>query len=345
MLVSIKVSEVAFKRLSKLAIQKNASHERLINLSFLLGLRVIEKTENPGTSERVEKGASNKVIWRTENKVSRADYFKILDELIKQHWNEKSDLEIGNMMDPKASEAVVAHRRRINLGIRRPKNGLKVSSLRSQINREEFETMVCHEGYTMVDYIKAKGFKCSRQRIEQIARMLGLKHSPEDRTPMWEILRRARLLGNLKLAEKEWLQEKVNGADSVQALAAELKIGDHDLFFFIRKLQISDERFRKHGVVTVELTCSYDKCAKKFSRFKRHVDKAIKEAKGSPVKFYCTVRCAGLDNGKARIERMLFISENYKSMTDQEIAEKLGIPARTVENLRLEMGALRRKPN
>lgn len=345
MLVSIKVSEVAFKRLSKLALQKNVSHERLINLSFLLGLRAIEKTESLTVVKSGEDDANKKVISRAEKKVCRADYFRILDELIRQHWNEKSDLQIGEMMDPKASEAVVAHRRRVNLGIRRPKNGIKIASLRSLIDREEFETMVCHEGYTMVDYIKEKGFRCSRQRIEQIARLLGLKHSPEDRTPMWEVLRRARQLGNLKLAEKEWLQEKVNEADSVQALAAELKIGAHELFFFIRKLQISDERFRKHGVVTVELTCAYDKCSKKFLRFKRHVDKAIRAAKGSPVKFYCTVRCAGLDNGKARIERMFFISENYKSMTDQEMAEKLGIPTRTVENLRLEMGALRRKPN
>ena len=342
MLISIKVSEVAFRRLVRLATQKKIPYERLINLSFLIGLRNIEKVSMPTTSKD-ESSDNGKLVFKTERRANRAQYFKILDGLIKDHWQTKSDREIGQLMDPPASSVVVEHRRRVNLGIRRPKNGLKVSTLKSKIDPKEFESLVCREGYTMVDYLRLKGFNCSRQRIEQIARDLELKHSPEDRSPMWEILRRARALGNLNLADKEWLQEKVNAADSVQALAAELKIGGHDLFFFIRKLGISDERFRKHGLVTVELTCAYDGCAKKFVRFKRHVDKAIRAAKGGKTRFYCAVRCAGLDNGKARLERMRFISENYKSMSDQELAERLEIPTRTVENLRLEMGALRRK--
>lgn len=344
MLISIKIHETAFKRLAKLASQKGISYERLINLSFLIGLRNIEKLSKSVKDDNEVPG-DGKLIFRTDRRASRLEYFKLLDGLIRDNWQTKSDREIGQMMDPPASLAVVEHRRRINLGIRRPKGSFKINAVKNQIDPEEFESLVCHEGYTMVDYMKFKGFKCSRQRIEQIARELELKHSPEDRSPMWEILRRARVLGNLDLANKEWLQKKVTGADSIQALAAELKISSSDLFFFIRKLEVSDERFRKYGIVTVELTCAYDECSKKFVRFKRHVDRATKNAKGGKIKFYCTVRCAGLDNGKARLERMKYISENFETMSDLELAEKLGIPARTVENLRLEIGALRRKTN
>lgn len=215
-----------------------------------------------------------------------------LEALIREHWQTKSDADIGRLMDPVASRMIV-RARRLALGLKNPR-GKRTGIIREMIEPTEFERMVIHEGYTMAEYIRFKNIHCSRERLRQVAEDLGLKHSPEDRAPEWLLVRKARGLGNLNLADREWLAERLSKAPSVASLAAELEVSEHSLYFFIRHFKLTHPSIRKYGTMTVELVCA--KCDTKFTRLKRHVDREVKRVNGKEPEFFCSASCGGQFN-------------------------------------------------
>ena len=287
-----------------------------------------------------------------------------LDALIREHWQTKNDAEIGLMMNPALSRHTVYIRRlELGLKLKRGERAAKVGGegVRAAIDPQEFERMVLHEGFTMTEYLRYKKLTCSKERLRQVAEQLGLKHSPYDRVPEWKLVRLARRLGNLNLANRDWLIEKIAGATSVSAVAAELELAESDLYQFIRGFKLTHPTLRRHGAQTVNLVCA--KCGTKFVRLKRWVDRRRKIANGHAheLEFYCSVSCAGKYDRlalrkrreadmspetqrlrKLRLEKIereaIFIRENWQTMSDAELAERLGCSRISVENKRRGLG-------
>jgi len=113
--------------------------------------------------------------------------------------------------------------------------GKREKEIREKIKPKEFERMLVHDGYTMAEYVRLKHLNCTRQRLEQVAIELGLKHSPGDRSPEWKMRRRARKLGNHNLLNRKWMMTKLSQAVSLDSLAATLKISHYDLTLFMRE--------------------------------------------------------------------------------------------------------------
>ncbi len=316
------------------------------------------------------KGRRDKPTSTTESEPStsrtdkRNQKFAQLDALIREHWETKDDGDIGRMLEPSVGRMKV-RARRYELGLKKVQGAKRDKvvggSIREVVDGEEFERMVLREGYTMTEYLKLKNLTCTRERLRQVAEDLGLKHSPEDRAPEWVLVRLARKLGNLNLANREWLAEKVAAATSMVALAAELRIKDYDLFIFIRAFKFTHPSFRKHGAEVVNLVCA--KCGTDFTRLKRWVDQRRNKANGhgDELEFYCSVSCAGkYDRAASRnrretemspetqrlqklkrekVEReTTFISENWQTMSDAQLAEGLGCSTHSVEDKRLALG-------
>lgn len=192
----------------------------------------------------------------------------------------------------------------------------------------------------MTEYLRLKNFHCSRQRIEQVAVELGLKHSPQDRAPEWEFMRKARKLGNLDFANREWLAERLSKAISIASLAAELGVDEENLYFFIRGFKLTHPLIRKYGTMTVDLVCA--QCGGGFKRLKRWVDQAHKRATGKVPEFFCSTSCVGKRNWRKEPERYkLFIRENWQDMSDAQMAEELGLAQKTVAQKRQAIGLKR----
>lgn len=316
--------------LRKLAAEKGVSLKGAAQLVFVEGVRLLASTD-AGTA---------KLLTVTQLKALR------LEALIREHWETKLDGEIGCLAEPHVSSAVVRyHRLRLGLGKAGKVSGQTRSrALREGIDGEEFERMITHDGYTMVDYLRLKNFRCTRQRLEQVVNQMELKHTPLDRAPEWALKRRARQLGNPNLAEKEWLAERLSETVSIASLAAELGVSEYNLFFFIRRFGLTHPQFRKRGVVTVDLVCA--QCGQKFKRLQRYINLATKNAKnanGRPITFYCNTSCSGTSRRKEmRKEHASFIHENWREMSDQKMAETLVLSARTVRDKRTALG-LKRK--
>jgi hypothetical protein len=214
---------------------------------------------------------------------------KTLDDLIRQHWKTKGDAEIGRLIEPNASRGSV-HRRRLELNLKKVSGRKNNSEIRKLIEQNEFEQMVVHDGYTMTEYMKFKNIHCSRERLRQIVEDMGLKHSPENRAPEWFVMRRARQLGNMNLANREWMTEKVANAVSLTGLAAELGISDYDLNPSIKFFKLGG-RFHRKTRETVPLVCANPACRKSFVRLKRWVDARHKNA-GEEAPVFCSPKCA-----------------------------------------------------
>lgn len=137
---------------------------------------------------------------------------------------------------------------------------------------------------------------CSPERVRQIVEELGLKHLPEDRKPEWRLIRKARRVGHLELADRQWLAEKITCYHSMARLAAELQVEDKDLLLFIREFDLSHPSFRKHGAQTVNLVCT--KCGTKFARLRKWVDRRMKNAGGHQPEFFCDQSCAAQWNSE-----------------------------------------------
>lgn len=303
-----------------------------------------------------------------ERSASRTDKrnqkFAQLDALIREHWETKDDGDIGRMLEPSVSRIKV-RARRFELGLKKVQGAKRDKavgrSIREVVDGEEFERMVLREGYTMTEYLKIKNLTCTRERLRQVAEDLGLKHSSEDRAPEWALIHRARKLGNLNLANRKWLAEKVAAATSMLALAAELKLAERDLFLFIRAFKFTHLSFRKHGVETVKLLCA--KCGTPFTRLKRWVDQRRRNANGHEheLEFYCSVSCAGKYDRTAsrkrreaemspetqRLKRLkqeklereaAFIRGNWQIMSDTQLAEGLGCSTNVASNKRIALG-------
>ncbi len=273
---------------------------------------------------------------------------------IKQHTQEMDDASIGRLMNPPASRAAVYHRR-LELGLKRTRGQVANASGRiaDLVKPKEFTGMVIYGGYTMTDYIKEKGLRCSRERLRQVAEELNLKHAIVDRAPSWALVRLARKFGNSRLASRKWLAWNLKRVVSIREFAAEQKVPEHDLYIFIRTHRLTHPQLRKHGVETVRLTCTG--CENTFDRFKRHVDKQkrIAAARGLKLEFFCSTNCTGKHNAVRSVERKelgqvqsrtekskardAYITEHWKSKTDAEIAKELGITSGSIERRRLTL--------
>lgn len=314
-----------------------------------------------GILSQVSVASSVKLLSREEK---RNQKFAQLDALIREHWETKDDGDIGRMLEPNVGRMKV-RARRYELGLKKvqgAKRGKVMGGMtREVVDAEEFERMVLREGYTMTEYLKIKNLTCTPERLRQVAEDLGLKHSPEDRAPEWALVRRARRLDNLNLANREWLANKVATATSIAALAAELKLAERDLFIFIRKFELTHFSFRKYGTETVTLVCA--KCGAEFVRLRSWVDQRCRRANEQEHKlqFYCSVSCAGkYDRSAARKrreaemspetlrlrrskERRLrreagFIRRNWKKMSDGQLAEALDCSTIAIRNKRTALG-------
>jgi hypothetical protein len=287
----------------------------------------------------------------------RNQKFAQLDALIREHWKTKNDWEIGLLLDPHVGGNKV-RLRRYELGLKKVQGvraAMRVGkTVREAVNAEEFERMVLREGYTMSEYLKHKKLNCTRERLRQIAEQMGLKHSPEDRTPEWELARRARKVGHLTLANRDWLAEKISHYQSMSALAAELRVKDIDLLFFVRSFKLSHPSLRKHGAETVSLVCT--KCGTEFSRLKKWVDRRRKKANSHPQEFFCSQSCAGQWNRervRTRTAKQLererirakkkerctsFIRKKWQKMSDAQMALALELSEKTIEKKRVALG-------
>jgi len=294
----------------------------------------------------------------------RRKKYEALDPLIREHWQTKDDWEIGRLLDP-VVDGTTVRLRRYKLDLKRKKGeksaareGLRILD---QIDGLEFERMVLREGYTMTDYLKFKDLRCSRERLRQVAEQLGLKHSPEDREPSWLLMRKARELGNFNLANREWLTEKIAQYQSMATLAAELKIREPGLYFFIRSFKLFHPSFRKHGAETVNLMCT--KCGKGFVRLKRWVDKPMQKTNGRAQEFFCSQSCSGQWNrertrkgieessakqlawNQARLEKKeryaAYIREHWQNQSDVQMALALNLSESFLTKKRLELGLRR----
>lgn len=217
-----------------------------------------------------------------------------LDDLINKHWQVMSDGDIGRLMKPNLPRLAV-YRRRMELGFKRDTSGCSVK-LAKQFTREvfdgaEFERMVTREGYTMTEYARFKRLTCSRERVRQIAEELGLKHTRADRTIEWQIMRRARRLGNMNLANREWLAGQLTTHKVMESFAVELKIGREDLVFFVQMFGLSHDSFRKPPVETVILTCGA--CGKPIKRSKQVHSSTLSRKLKRSLNTYCDRKCAG----------------------------------------------------
>jgi hypothetical protein len=228
-----------------------------------------------------------------------------LESLIRMHWLTHTDREIGKLMDPPVSRAAVALCR-YALGLKREvKNGMSqkrgVVRIGQAIDPAEFERMVLHEGYTMVDYMKHVGVSCTRERFRQVVEDLGLKHSPSDRTAGWKLKNRARKLNLPALADREWLAAQLETTESIPSLAAKLGVEVRTLFFFIRSFNLTHPSFRKHGTQRVELVCV--NCGATFLRLKSLVKRQMKRNPEKPSEFFCGLSCTGQYNRERAARR------------------------------------------
>lgn len=307
-----------------------------------------------------------------EPSVTRSDTrnqkYERLDALIREHWEKKGDWEIGRMLEPNVSGSRI-RQRRYELGLKKvqgeKRDKVVCETVSGVIDAAEFERMVLREGYTMTDYLQHKNLTCTRERLRQVVEQMGLKHSPHEREPEWPLIRRARKVGNLNLANREWLAPRVASHESMAALSSELGIEDTDLFFFIRAFKLTHPSFRKHGAETVNLVCA--KCDTEFVRLKKWVEKRSRQAngRGQEPEFYCSVPCAGKYDRAAsamrretdmspetkrlrqlkqeKMEReTAFIRDNWQTMSDAQLAEGLGCSKYSAESKRLALGFSRR---
>lgn len=236
------------------------------------------------------KKAPGKQRRRHGPQPTRLQRDQVLGALIREHGLAKSDGEIGRLMEPPVGISTV-RLLRLSLGIRRQRGWVRHSAIVKAIDREEFEHMVIHDGYTLAGYLRLKNLHCTRRRFEQVVDMIGLRHRPEDRAPEWILNRRARRVGRPELADREWLAKRLAGATSITGLCADLAMSERDLHFFVRGHQFTHPSQRKYGLVTVDLVCAG--CGAPFKRFKRLVDKVLAKAGNKPVNFYCSTSCVG----------------------------------------------------
>ncbi len=271
--------------LSRLAEEKGMDVDRLARLVFSKGFRLV-RSSYPNIED------SNPSSWEEEQQKRSS--------LIREHWQTKSDVEIGKLLDPPLGRSGV-HRLRLQLGLKRKRGTPIKKECRGIIDREEFERMITQEGYTMREYFREKNISWSTQRMGQLAEELGVRHAPQDRTFEWKLWRKARHLGNINLAKREWLEEQLLQAVSLQFLAASIGIDEYSLHFFVRSFGLTHPSIRKYGVMTVDLVCK--KCGTPFPRLKRWVDRRIKNANGRELEFFCSNSCSGQYNKERAAER------------------------------------------
>jgi hypothetical protein len=268
MFIRLEISSFDYERLKLLAEAKETDFGRLSRLSFRRGLRSVAKDVFPSNRQR-----------RNQK----------LDALIREHWETKDDAEIGRLMKPAVSGAVV-YERRLKLNLKKTRGGTRSSRIQDLIEPVEFEQMIIHDGYTMTEYMQVKNLHCTRECLRKVVMEMGLKHSPADRAPEWSVMRWARKLGNPNLANREWMMERAKKTYSLQSLAAELGIRERDLYFFVNAFDLRKQLHRKTREI-VNLVCANPDCKKNFTRLKERVNRRRKKA-GSQAKCFCTRKCA-----------------------------------------------------
>lgn len=350
----LKILGMDLLRLTKLTGGNQALIDSLSLCVFREGLHTLEKNGFDVRTAMLPKPNSPMTAFQERSAE--------LDDLIRAHYETSNDCEIGRMMSPPMLGSMVKERR-LGLGLKKVAGAMNLSRINKLVDPIEFELMVNEEGYTMAEFLKFKGFTFTRERMRQIAEQMGLKHSPEDRTPAWKLVRRARKIGNVNLANREWLTEKVSAASSMTALAAELEITVYNMFVFIRAFGLTHPSFRKYGATAVTLECAW--CGKPFPRLEESLTRVKKRKTGESNEYYCTPKCGAKGNraqpkkpfseltlkrlkkvGASRKKmcgQIKFICGNWEKMSDPQIAGILGIEVSSVTKKRLELGLTKRK--
>lgn len=349
----LKILGMDLLRLTKLTGGKQTLIDSLSLYVFREGLRQLEQNGfNAGTA-MLPKPNSPMTAFQERSAE--------LDDLIRAHYETSNDCEIGRMMSPPVFGSLVKERR-LGLGLKKVVGAMNLSKINKLVDPIEFERMVNEEGYTMAEFLKFKGFTFTRERMRQIAEQMGLKHSPEDRTSAWKLVRRARKIGNVNLANREWLTAKVKAATSMAALAAELEISVYNIFVFIRAFGLTHPSFRKYGAIAVTLECAW--CGKSFPRLEESLVRVKKRKTGRNNEYYCTPKCGAKGNRtqtkkplseltlkhlkkvgvshKKMCGQIRFICENWEKMSDPQIAGMLGIEVSSATKKRLGLGLKKR---
>lgn len=320
-MIYIGVQGADLELLMQLASERHAQAERLARKAFRWGLKALSVSNKDGRCAQQEKLAR-------------------LDERILREWESSNDADIGRDVQSTSRDGV--RHRRYALGLKRKIAGRRRSIVRERTVPSEFERMVLREGYTMTEYIRHKGLRCSRERVRQAAEELGLKHSPEDRSPEWYLFRKARGLGKIFLADREWFAAHIAQFESIAASAAAVNVSGADMLYFVQQFGLSHPALRKSDV-TVTLRCVV--CKTNFVRLRGYVE-TRREKVGHGATFVCSQACAGSRRAELvqkRLEPVLScITEQWAVRSDEQMATDLGIRTSKVKKWRIRLGLLRK---
>lgn len=238
-MVLLQIPDEIVERLNEMALKKGVTFEEILYASLDKGINYLEKVGNirrigrlknnprkQSAEDYIRKHYSTKTdkemaeslgyhfnhvkklrtklgLAKSRGRSGVVKNFEDLHALIRSNFEDKSDADIGTMVDPPVSGPYIRYHR-LKLGLRsrpvkkdNPKKPTEqtrairpVSILRSIVDPEEFDRMVTRGGYNAAEYFKFKKLQCSRQRYYQILKVMGLKFSPKDRSAEWRQARK-----------------------------------------------------------------------------------------------------------------------------------------------------------
>lgn len=216
-----------------------------------------------------------------------------IDKFIRENWEKMSDKE---MADKNGSPYGLLVLKRRGLNLKRPRGrkfGIKNEYYkfdRSKINKEEIIRALNIDGFTVLEFIKMKGWNITRQGLYLVLNDLGIDLLiKEKRIFFWYINRYVKIYP--QLLDEDWLKKRTRSE-----ILKELKI-KRDIFGKIKKfLNLNTKKSRK-TIKIIKLTCNY--CGKQFKkRFANY-----KQAKDrGQENFYCK-----------RSHYFAYLKENKKS--------------------------------
>ncbi len=159
------------------------------------------------------------------------------ESLIRRHFPQKSDCEIGLLAQPRVSGMTVKKFRLYQLGLKRDHADKK--TLIDLVDWKDFERLVLNGGFSYDKYAAETKLGCTGEALRLVAEQKGLAPHSHSHSKEWLAMRKAEELEKPYLADKKWLQTKVMKADSVWRLAEELGIHEDDLYYFMKLFGIS----------------------------------------------------------------------------------------------------------
>jgi transcriptional regulator with XRE-family HTH domain len=216
---------------------------------------------------------------------------------------------------------------------------MALESTLTELSEEELRWALLEGGLTLRDL--ARRYGVSREWIRQLAqKKAGIKSAPKERKPSWY----AQRMGRPELASKEWLCQELVKAGSVKGLARKLGIGLDTLKTQLARLNIDYRQLLADSSLSwVEVSCRW--CGKKIRRPTRNF--TVRKYRYSFCNRYCLGKWLGTTSGfKPRVSEAdrRFIKHHWQEMTDEEMAEVLGLKKRTLAKTRRALGLLRQQP-